>query len=282
MIPYSLKPRQYLGVMNLTPNSFSDGGELNQAPSIQTRIQLWQSHQALLDWGAMSTAPQNATAQNQDEDSEWGRLQMLLPFLSEQSALSIDTFRPRLMQKLLPQAHEGQSWIWNDVSGQLDDQAIEVLKAYPHMSYILCHNLVPSRERTPWHKDYTLVGEDFFVHMLTWFSQKIEHYQQLGLKNPLYLDPCFGFSKNYLQNWELIERFEEFSSTFIDFPLVIGVSRKSFVRERFLSDHPEHQTLDRAQLNPLLDHYQEKWHVWLDQVIQQPCFFRVHQPPLKE
>jgi dihydropteroate synthase len=269
--------------MNLTPNSFSDGGELNQLSSLEARIKTWsaltEQKQVVFDWGALSTAPQNAQASHQDQDCEWQRLQLMLPVLPDLSALSIDTFRPEIMQKILAFGSAQQSWIWNDVSGQLDDSTRELLQANPEMSYILCHNLVPNRETTPFHLDYTVKGDDFFYHFLSWFSEKIETFQRWGLNNPLYLDPCFGFSKNYRQNWELIDRFEEFASTFCDFPLVIGISRKSFLRERLLIDQPEYQKLERADLNSKLDRYQEKWLAWFDQIITQPLFYRLHQPP---
>jgi dihydropteroate synthase len=280
MIPYSPKSRQYLGVMNLTPNSFSDGGELQELSSIKSRMDQWQSHSCIFDWGAVSTAPKNASADGQDALSEWQRLQVMTPLISKLDTICIDTFRPEVLKLALPMAREDQSWIWNDVSGQLDEAAMELLEGHPKMSYILCHNLVPHREATPFHQKYLVNDDDFFYHCLSWFSDRIEFFQNSGLKNPIYIDPCFGFSKNYCHNWELIDRFEEFASTFIDFPLVVGLSRKSFLRERYLSDHPEDQTLDRPELNQKLDCYQEKWHLWFDQVVTQPLFIRLHLPPL--
>lgn len=270
--------------MNLTPNSFSDGGELTHLSALKHRMAQWGAldDQGLVvfDWGALSTAPKNAHADNQSADDEWNRMSLMLPLLPSLKTVSIDSYRLDVLNKCLQDANEQQSWIWNDVSGKLDEAALSLLNEYPQMSYILCHNLAPDREATPFHLDYTVAGDDFFYHVLSWFAEKIELYQKSGLKNPLYLDPCFGFSKNYRQNWELIDRFEEFASTFVDYPLVIGISRKSFLRDRYLVDHPRDQTLARSELNLKLDQYQENWHVWFDQILSQPCFFRMHQPPL--
>jgi len=279
MIPYSPKTRQYLGVMNLTPNSFSDGGELQDLSSIQSKMNQWQHYPCIFDWGAVSTAPKNAAVFGQDTLSEWQRLQLMIPLIAQLDTVCIDTFRPQVLKLALAMAHKDQSWIWNDVSGQLDGAGIDLLAEHPEMSYILCHNLAPHREAAPFHQQYMVSDDDFFSHCLWWFSDKIEFFQKSGLKNPLFIDPCFGFSKNYCHNWELIDRFEEFASTFIDFPLVIGLSRKSFLRERYLSDHPEDRSLNRENLNQKLDCYQEKWHLWFDQVVSQPLFIRLHLPP---
>lgn len=265
-----------MGVMNLTPDSFSDGGVLTQRVALKQRLIHWaqSTYPLILDFGAASTAPKGKPI---SVEEEWLRYQRwLLPELElirkhcPQALLSFDTFRPEVMARLIE--HLGSDLIWNDVSGVVDQEGLALLNAYPQLSYILCHNLVGERERSFEHLSFIqddLCAED----VRSWFEKQI---QALKVTNPIWLDPCFGFAKTASQNWELFHSLAQDKSFYEQTPLVIGLSRKSFVRAALFEHRPETRELARDELNRELDAFQSRFHHELIEKWNGPLVFRVH------
>lgn len=211
-----------MGVINLTPNSFSDGN----ANFIQNLLKNLSSFD-LLDFGAESTAPFNEKV---SAELEWERLSQLLPYKEQlrNKVLSLDTYKTQIMEKFIGEFNNHQI-ILNDVSGQLETEYLEILKANPEVLFVYSHNLVPSRLETNSHIDF--VGEEK-PDLIHYFSKAMELLKKHGLEKRVIFDPCFGFAKSREQNIELLRELPKLIQGFSkDQPWLIGVSRKSFLRK---------------------------------------------------
>ena len=221
-----------MGVINLTPNSFSDGGELSSLLALQNRIQSYGPIHAL-DVGAESTAPKNASI---SWEEEWARIEPYLGYLKSLDVLiSIDTYHPETIFKVAPHFKE---LIWNDVSGKFDHHVDKFLKMNPRHQYVLCHNLAPSRESAGTHIDYISSAKNtFFLEELVSFFKPNRYPQVI-------FDPCLGFSKTYEQNWFILDHFETLQRICGHSRWMIGISRKTFLRKRFDLDISQKNELD--------------------------------------
>lgn len=284
MTPFSPRPVEQLAIFNLTTDSFSDGGELLSPQEFNDRLGLWTKSGSnfILDIGAESTAPQSQKISSQ---LEWERLEhSFLPHFDlwkSHSALSIDSYHPETIERLqswLALRGRGPKLIWNDVSGKIDDDCVRVLKSHKDLTYILCHNLAPSRAETSDHMNYAYSENNLSTHIREWFEQKLELVRSHELSHQLWLDPCFGFSKNEKDNWKLLEALPSLCENFSSYPWVIGLSRKSFLRKRLLAERPELKELSRPEFNNHLDAFQFPLHRELKSRLPHPLIFRVHCP----
>lgn len=214
-----------MGVMNVTPNSFSDAAETFSSETLSKRIQFLKQFDAL-DIGCESTAPMNASI---SWESEWQRWQMVLPFLKDMSGtISADTYHTETIFNLVKywEDHKLPSkLIWNDVSGKFDEGVRDFLKT--GRDYIFCHNLAPTRELSGRHMDYV----NSILDLSEFFSPH-KHPQVI-------FDPCLGFSKSFEQNWEIIDNFGELQRKIKHDRWLIGFSRKSFLRKKYGVDNRE-------------------------------------------
>lgn len=222
-----------MGVMNVTPNSFSDGGELTPT-NFQQRLQLMGPIDAL-DVGAESTAPMNDPISFSEE---WERLCPILSLLEKlQCTLSLDTYHPETIFKV------AQNWkgplIWNDVSGKFDTSVKDFLRLNENFHYVFCHNLAPSRDLTIRHMQYLSPheGANFLDELAAFF---IPHIHPRVI-----FDPCLGFSKTYDQNWFLLNSFQELQKRIPHHRWLIGFSRKSFLRKKYNLTLQSRDELDR-------------------------------------
>lgn len=225
-----------MGVINLTPNSFSDGGETSLT-NLQKKISEFGKVDAI-DIGAESTAPMNASV---SWETEWERLLPVLPVLRNFSgALSFDTYHPETVEEILKwYLNEGltQKLIWNDVSGKFDSYVWDFLSLNPNFSYVFCHNLAPSRELSGRHMDY--VDPNLSLEALKDYFYPRKHPQVI-------FDPCLGFSKSYEQNWSILNNLIVLKELVNHDHWLIGFSRKSFFRKFMNLDISEKEKLDRA------------------------------------
>jgi dihydropteroate synthase len=221
-----------MGVMNVTPDSFSDGGEFLSSDSIFHRLKILNQFDAI-DIGAESTAPQNHSIPWQ---IEWERWQMVLPLLNEvTTTISADTYHPETIFELLKHWRDHKlknRLIWNDVSGKFDDSVREFLKS--GHDYVFCHNLAPTRELSGRHMDY--VSHELNLH----------EYFRSHLHPQVIFDPCLGFSKTFEQNWEILETFGEIQKMSKHNRWLIGFSRKSFLKKKYGVE--ERDELDRLHV----------------------------------
>ena len=244
-----------MGVMNVTPNSFSDGGEFFSSDSILKKLHFLAQFE-VIDIGAESTAPMNSSLDWQDE---WSRWQMVLPHLKNlNTTISADTYHPETIFELVKfwkDHHLNSKLIWNDVSGKMDDSVRDFLKT--GFDYVLCHNLAPSRELTGKHMDY--IHKD--LNLVDYFLPH-SHPQIL-------FDPCIGFSKSYDQNCFVLDHFTDLQKQTGHERWVLGFSRKSILQKKF-------ETKDRDRLDQL--HVDE-----INRILhrgQGEVWIRTHRPEL--
>lgn len=250
-----------MGVMNVTPNSFSDGGEVTPDNFLAKLSALGPLD--VLDIGAESTAPMN---QSISWESEWERLLPFMSLLKEfPGALSFDTYHPETVEEIL-RYYVNHGWdrelIWNDVSGKFDGFVRDYLSLSPKFSYVLCHNLAPNRALAGKHMDY--VDPDLTL-------EKVRDYLLPFAIPQVYFDPCLGFSKTYEQNWEILENFQKLQEMTGHGKWVIGFSRKSFLRKKFDLPLDKKQELDEIHGN-LVEQYKMNW--------RGEVLVRTHRPDL--
>ena len=275
-----------MGVMNITPNSFSDGGGHLSPQAMQKTIGRFQNLDVhYLDIGAESTAPMNDPISFQEE---WLRLQSCLNVLSEikwQGVISLDSYRPKTAHSFFKElkilGYNENQFLWNDVSGKYDDEVLGFLDEYKEARYVFCHNLCPSREDASHHMDH--VNEDQSLE--EFFKELIAFFKGVQAQDRVVFDPCFGFSKTYEQNLYLLEHFPRLVREFSGHSWVYGISKKSFLR-RWWSERIEEGN------RPFLLEKSEFLHsYWLGRLMSdlrsqgqpessQEVIFRVHDPSL--
>jgi dihydropteroate synthase len=222
--PMTLSWPKCMGVINITPDSFSDGGSLPDLNSLIQRIDsLKKAGATIIDIGAQSTAPMAKPISIDEEMDRFKRY--LLPLLKTWDphlTLSIDTYRPEVF-KWLYSENTALDWIFNDVSGHQD---LEVLKECPNARIVIGHNLCPTRDEAPNHLNYIIPSkENLLDHLESFFKSK-------NLSDRIILDPLFGFSKNLDQNLQLLNLLPELIKRFPpEQVFLIGISKKSFLRK---------------------------------------------------
>lgn len=225
-----------MGVINITPDSFSDGNQFNSLDSFTEKFEKILEWADVVDIGAESTAPFNNAISIEEETSRFE--ETLFPFLKSHEDpeiyLSIDTYKTEVMEFVCQKVNHywpKTKLVFNDVSGKIDDKLIEFLRTYPQVTYVYSHNLCPTREETINHMDFCkeIPRTKFLAEIVDYFSAGLE---RLGLvSNAIWIDPCFGFSKTREQNHFLLARFKTFLLQVpFDIPCVVGLSRKSFLR----------------------------------------------------
>lgn len=246
-----------MGVMNLTPDSFSDGGKLNSLKSVEkTFIKMLQwAH--VIDLGAESTAPFNDPI---DVLAEFKRFETyFFPLLQKlkdpKTTISIDTYKPELFYEIylvIKHFWPETKLIFNDVSGKIDDELIDLLSDDSlDFEYVYSHNLCPSRALTSEHIKYCEIDEsiEYLRMVVQYFRNGLEILKPIPKR--IWIDPCFGFSKTRAQNHLLLKHFKTFLMQLAwDVPVVYGVSRKSFLRvpQTLDAKDPENQkVLDQMQ-----------------------------------
>ena len=209
-----------LGVLNLTPDSFSDGGKFNtKIKGVNRAIDLINLGANLIDIGGESTRPGSKAIK---ENLEWQRINKVLKsLLKKKIPISLDTRNSNIMKKGL---NLGVKLI-NDVSGlDYDTETINVLKRYK-VPFVIQHSqgTPENMQKKPIYKNELLDIYDFFENKLKLLRSKgINH-------NNIILDPGIGFGKNLKHNMSLIYNISIFHS--LGFPVLVGNSRKRFIKE---------------------------------------------------
>jgi dihydropteroate synthase len=217
-----------MGILNVTPNSFFDGGKYDDQSDLLTQVDKMLSDGAtFIDIGAYSSKP---SAEFVSEEEELGRIipavQLILKHFPE-AILSIDTFRSEVAKACI----ENGAAIINDISaGSLDKEMFGVIAEY-NVPYIMMH-----MRGTPQTMQSMTHYEDIVKEMLFYFSEKINKARSLGI-NDLIIDPGFGFAKTIDQNYEVLGKTELFQ--LLELPLLVGISRKSMIYKTLNSSAKE-------------------------------------------
>jgi len=236
-----------MGIINLTPDSFYDGGKIKSIDAaIKQCATMLEEGAAIIDAGAYSSRP------GAEDISEAEELKRLLPYLEElvktfpETVFSVDTFRPEVAQV----AVEYGASIINDISGQPRPQPLSEGErsmfdfiAQSGVPYILMHI-----KGNPQTMNTNLQEGKILNEVMKYFSEKINHLHRTGVKD-IILDPGFGFGKTLEQNYELLQHFEQFR--IFDKPLLAGVSRKSMIN-KVIGTKPENALNGTTVLHSLL------------------------------
>lgn len=207
-----------MGILNLTPDSFSDGGKFNNEKSaLQQAEKLLNDGASIIDIGPQSTRPNAEFLSSKEEIRRIGNVISLIKKEFPEALISLDTFYAETVKFGF---NEGID-IVNDISGgQFDEKMLDAV-AETKLPYILMH-VNPSyqtmHEKTSF-ADITLTVNQYF-------SKKTDELLKKGIKD-IILDPGFGFGKTVEDQMKMIDEVEFFG--FGNFPVLIGISRKSFI-----------------------------------------------------
>mgnify|MGYP001199163811 CR=1 FL=1 len=209
-----------LGILNLTPDSFSDGGKFNSKKrAVNHAMNLMRYGTDLIDIGGESTRPGSKAI---SETLEWNRINKILKLLIKKKIpLSLDTRKSNIMERGINQGVR----LINDVSGlNFDINTISILKKYK-VPFVIQHSkgLPENMQKNPSYKNELLDIYDFFEDKLKLLRSKgVTH-------NNIILDPGIGFGKNLKHNMSLINNISIFHS--LGFPILVGNSRKRFIKD---------------------------------------------------
>jgi dihydropteroate synthase len=209
-----------MGILNVTPDSFSDGGKYNSTDSaVKHCEEMLEQGADIIDIGGCSTRPNNAIATEQEE------MTRVIPVLKAirqrfpEATLSVDTFRKPVAEACL---YEGIDII-NDISGGLFDPQMLPFIGEKHIPYVLMH-CVGTPETM---HQYALDG-DIHKTVLDFFKQQCDILESYG-EQQIILDPGIGFGKSLEANYALLKDLHRYRHH--EYMILIGISRKSMIRK---------------------------------------------------
>ena len=207
-----------MGILNVTPDSFSDGGRYNQMDkALEHCEQMIHNGADIIDIGGCSTRPNNAIATGQEE------MERVIPILKAirgtfpETLISIDTFRKNIAEACID---EGADLI-NDISGGLFDTEMLPYIGKNRIPYVMMH-CVGTPETM---HQYTL-GGNIHQTVMDFFKQQCEVLEAYG-EQQIILDPGIGFGKSLEANYQLLGDLERYR--YNGLPMLIGISRKSLI-----------------------------------------------------
>lgn len=207
-----------MGILNLTPDSFSDGGQFNDEKSALLHAEKMINDGAeIIDIGPQSTRPNAQFLSAKEEIARIGKVISLIKKEFPKTLISLDTFYAEVVDFGF---NEGLD-IVNDISGGMFDEKMFETVGKTGLPYVLMH-VNPTYESM--HEK--LIEEDIILNINRYFSEKIQKLQSFGVKD-IILDPGFGFGKSVEQQHQMIDELEHIG--FGKFPLLVGISRKSFI-----------------------------------------------------
>jgi len=228
----SLDSAVVMGVLNVTPDSFSDGGLwLDRDVAVKHALEMVAVGAGIIDVGGESTRPGAAAV---PEPEELRRVIGVIEDLASAThvPISIDTRKPSIAAKAI----EAGASIINDTAGEASDKSMDSLALDSGAAIVVMHSRgTPATMRSL--TDYADVVGD----VRTFLTARAEELLDLGIDpKSIVLDPGIGFAKSSEQNLELLSRFEEFTD--LGFPILSGTSRKSFIGA--VLDVPEDQRVE--------------------------------------
>lgn len=210
---------QVMGILNVTPDSFSDGGDyLDQETAVAHGLQMAEEGADMIDIGGESTRPDSKAVPLAEE------LQRVLPIIKQLACtltipISIDTRKAEVAR----QAIAAGARIVNDVSGMTADPEMASMIAEADIPVILMHakGTPENMQRKPWYTD--TIGE-----VKAWLSERIQYAEAAGIRHQhILIDPGIGFGKRVSDNLLILKSLDQFKD--LACPIVIGPSRKSFI-----------------------------------------------------
>ncbi|WP_291129186.1 dihydropteroate synthase [Flavobacterium sp. UBA7682] len=213
-----LSSPKVMGILNVTPNSFFDGGKYADEKSLLTQVEKMLTEGAtFIDIGAYSSKP---SAEFVTENEEIERLIPIVKSVLQhfpETLISVDTFRANVAKIAI----ENGACIINDISaGSLDENMMPTVTEL-QVPYIMMH-----MKGNPQTMQSLAQYQNVTKEVLFYFSEKVAQARSMGI-NDLIIDPGFGFAKTLEQNFEVMNNLELFRM--LELPILVGVSRKSMI-----------------------------------------------------
>ncbi len=217
------KQTKLVGILNITPNSFSDGGlYLDPAEALKQLELMLEYNPETIDIGAASTRPNSAIISAEEEIARFDCvLSTIAPVIKNSSIkISVDSYNyetAKYLSKKFPLA-----WI-NDQSGFIDKRMVGLVVDSELKLVIMHHLTIPASPTKimPIESDVVSVVKD-------WLMKKVDYLVSMGIKqSQIIIDPGIGFGKNAIQSWQLIKEAKEFID--LGYSVMYGHSRKSFL-----------------------------------------------------
>ncbi|WP_053977011.1 dihydropteroate synthase [Mangrovimonas xylaniphaga] len=234
-----LSTPKVMGILNVTPDSFYDGGSYKNEKDILDKVaSMLKDGATFIDLGAYSSRPNAAHVSEAEE------LQRSVPIVElilkefPETLISIDTFRSKVAKACI----EAGAALVNDISAGLLDENMLSTVAKLHVPYIMMH-MRGTPQTMQQHTQYENLTKD----ILSYFGERMAAARALGIHD-LIADPGFGFSKTLAQNYELLQHMELFKN--LEIPFLVGISRKSMIH-KVLDTTPEHALNGTTVLNTI-------------------------------
>ena len=208
-----------MGVLNITPDSFSDGGKFNTTnKGVKHALEMFKSGVNIIDVGGESTRPGSKAV---SEKLEWNRLSKILKSICKKIPVSLDTRKSEIMKKGIKLGVK----IINDVSGlRYDHETIKILKKNK-IPFVIQHS-----QGTPENMQIRPSYKNELLDIYDFFEEKIKFLRSIGIKHKnIIIDPGIGFGKNLKHNMNIITNISIFHT--LGFPVLVGNSRKKFIKE---------------------------------------------------
>ena len=213
-----LSTPKIMGILNITPDSFYDGGKYKSDLDIINQTEkMLEEGATFIDIGSYSSRP---GAKNSSEKEEYNRLIPVIKLLIQKFPsilISVDTFRSKIAKASI----ENGACMINDISaGKMDDNMFKTI-AQLQVPYILMH-----MQGTPQNMQQEPIYKNIITDLLFYFSKKISELRNLGV-NDIIADVGFGFGKTLEHNYQLLANLNLFKN--LEVPLLVGLSRKSML-----------------------------------------------------
>lgn len=226
---YDLKRPLVMGILNITPDSFSDGGKyLDFSDALKRAHAMIEEGVDIIDIGGESTRPGSDPV---SIDEELKRIIPIIEALKRDSdiAISVDTYKPAVMKEVI----DMDVAMINDVYALTQPGAIDVIKK-SEVGICLMH-----MQGTPKTMQINPTYKNVVSEVQSFLKGRAEMLISEGIdQSRIILDPGFGFGKTFEHNIEMLKKLESFQS--LKFPLLVGLSRKSFIRKILNGEHDDH------------------------------------------
>lgn len=229
-----------MGILNVTPDSFYDGGHYETETAIIGRIhQIVEEGAGIIDIGAYSTRPRAAMVDKKEELARLAPAVELVRKYYPSVPVSIDTFRSEVAREIY---HCLGEVIVNDISGGTMDTEMFGFIAETRLPYVMMHI-----QGTPQTMQKNPVYRDVTKEVYRFFEERTDLLRAAGMEN-IILDPGFGFGKTLDHNYELMNHLDLFQE--LGYPLLVGISRKSMI-SRLLETTPAEALNGTTVLNTI-------------------------------
>ena len=223
-----------MGVINLTPDSFSDGGDLNSTSKVLNQVKDFISNGVdIIDLGAQSTRP------GAEEIGSRYEIKRLIPYLKiiraefPEILISIDTFNSEVANEALL---NGANWINDVTGGRRDEEILDIVSKF-NCPFVITHSRGNSQNMNELNQ-YT----NFLSEVISSLENLINNALEKKIsKENIILDPGIGFSKDLQQNLDVLKNLELFKK--LNFPILIGASRKRFIGEILNEINPKERDI---------------------------------------